>query len=214
MSGKLTKNDLRTIYAHLTSLRPPGPRPLNAEQLVELDKVTGKIQYLIEISRAAPERGELLFSWRVPRDWALTMNEYAYTKGWRKKKIRDAMDVAVRALLPQFPKALTHGSHLRRWLRLTRFSTKRVDDLSIDVLGGKMCVDALVRCGVLEDDDHAHVIREPRWEKTKPGNTHVLVEVFSVVAEHQASPAPADARITQLERPKLGLFTEAILSGR
>lgn len=106
-----------------------------------------------------------------------------------------------------------HGSQQRRWLRATRFSTKVVDDVSVDVVGGKMATDALVRAGVLADDDAKHLIREARMEKTKPGNTHLLLEVFTVVDEQRHSAAPTHATIKQLERTP-GPMTQMMLGGR
>ena len=209
---KLTKGDLRVMAEHLASLRPPGPRPLNAEQLVRLDEVIGKVHHLIASTRAAPERGELVFEWRVPREWALTLNAYAHKKGWAKKKLRNDLDAAVRALLPSFPRALMHGSQQRRWLRATRFSPKVVDDVSVDVVGAKMSTDSLVRCGVLADDDPKHLIREARMERTKPGNTHLLMQVWTVVDEGNAASDPSDATIKQIDRT-LGRMTHAILGG-
>lgn len=210
---KLTKGDLRVMAEHLASLRPPGPRPLTAEQLVRLDEVIAKVHGLIEIARAAPERGELVFEWRVPKEWALTLNVYAQKKGWQKKKLGEAMDDALRTLLPQFPKALLHGSQQRRWLRATRFSTKVVDDVSVDVVGGKMATDALVRAGILADDDAKHLVREARSAKTKPGNTHLLVQIYEVVDEGRGTPEPTHARIQQLERAP-GPMTQMILGAR
>lgn len=212
MTAKLTKLNLRTTIARLESLRPPGPRPLTAEELVEVNALIEKYRALHESVKAAPERGELVFEWRVPREWALTLNAYAHKKGWQKKKLRQELDDAIRALLPQFPKALTHGSQQRRWLRATRLSTKVVDDVSVDVVGAKMSTDALVRCGVLFDDDAKHLIREARSEKTKPGNTHLLMEVFLVTKEGVAPAEPTDTTIKQIERP-LGMMTRAIVGG-
>lgn len=183
MPAKLNKADLRTIYASLARLLPPGSLPKKPEEVVEIDRVRERIAAMIREYAPELERGELVFSWRVPREQALTMNAYSYKKGWAKKKMRGALDAKIRELLPDWPKASLHGAMRRRWVRVTRFSTQRVDDLSIDVLGGKMPVDALVRMGILCDDNEAGAHREPRWEKTQKGNTHVLVEVFEMVPE-------------------------------
>lgn len=210
MSTSLSKADLRLLAEHLASLRPPGPRPLTADQLVVLDVLVSKVHRLIESHREAPERGELVFDWRVPQEWAMTLNAYAGKPGWSKRKIRLAMDDAARKLLSFFPKAELHGAQRKRWARVTRFSARRPDELAVDIVGGKLAIDALSRVGVLCDDNDRWLIREARWEKAKPGDTHVLVEIFEVAAEgvHAAEPKPA--KVKQI-RYDLGPMTKAIL---
>lgn len=183
MTARLNKVDLRTIFTSLTRLLPPQSLPTEPAEVVAIADVRQIIATMIREYAPLPERGDLLFSWRVPREQALTMNAYAHKKGWMKKKMRVELDKQVNELLPTFPRAPLHGAKVRRWLRVTRFSTQRVDDLSIDILGGKMPVDSLVRCGILADDNDAMAFREPRWEKTQRGNAHVLVEVFDMRAE-------------------------------
>lgn len=208
----LTKREYQRLHSHLGRLLPPGGRPLTTEEVVDVGELQSKLERVIEAIRPRVEKGERVLSWRIPRDQAPTMNEYAYMKGWQKTKRRQQLDTELRALLPQFPKAELHGAQHRRWVRVTRFSTQRVDDLSVDVLGGKLPVDSLVRCGVLVDDNEAFMIREPRWESTKRGNTHVLVEVFAVVTEGDTVDGPKDAKVEQI-RHELGPMTRAIVGG-
>lgn len=205
-----SKAELRKIYASLIRLLPPGGRPLNAEELVEVNGLIDKARVMIAASLSAVERGRRVLSWRIPRELAPTMNELGHMKFWRKKKLKLELDDALRTLLPAFPAAPMNGSELRRWLRVTRFSTQRLDELSIDILGGKLPVDSLVRCGVLANDDEAHVRREPRWEKTPRGNTHVLVEVFEIAQEEVREAEPLDARVQQIVRTP-GPMTMALM---
>ncbi len=208
MAARLSKADLRTLHTSLTRLLPPQQLPTEPAEIVAISDVRDVVDQMIREYAPIMERGELVFSWRVPREQALTMNAYAHKKGWMKKKMRAALDAAIVELLPQFPKAEVHGAKLRRWVRVTRFSPQRVDDLSIDVLGGKMPVDALVRCGILADDNDAMAFREPRWEKTARGNTHVLVEVFTMVPEGTREHEEPEAKtITQLPPRKPGPMT-------
>lgn len=207
-----TKAELRTIGVRLASLPSPGPRPLTAEETLEVNALVDKTRAMIAASAAAYERGRLVFSWRVPREQALTLNQYAHMKGWQKKKMRAALDDELRKLLPAFPEALTNGSLVKRWLRVTRFSTQRLDDLSIDSCGGKMPVDALVRCGILADDDEKHAHREPRWEKTPRGNTHCLVEVFLIANEQVPAQEPSTATVQQIVRVP-GIMTAMLKAG-
>ncbi len=206
---RLLKKDLRVIYTSLTRLLPPQQLPTDPAEIVAISDARDLVSVLIREYSPMMERGDLVFSWRVPREQALTMNAYAHKKGWMKKRMRAELDKAVVALLPNYPKALINGAKIRRWLRVTRFSTQRVDDLSIDVLGGKMPVDALVRCGVLADDNDAMAFREPLWEKTARGNTHVLVEVFEMKVEGtHLDDDPKHAEIRQLDARARGLFTK------
>jgi hypothetical protein len=193
---KLNKADLRLIYTSLGRLIPPFGRAPDAAEVVAIGQLRDVVADAIRDFAPVLERGELVFSWRVPREQALTMNAYAHKKGWMKKKMRQELD------------------KVRRWVRVTRFSTQRVDDLSVDILGGKMPVDALVRCGVLSDDNDAMAFREPRWEKTERGNTHVLVEVFTIREETEGheNDDPPDTTIAQIVR-KPGPFTAWLAAG-
>lgn len=207
----LTKLEYQRLHAHLGRLLPPGGRPLNAAELVEVGGLQEKLARIVAELRPAEEKGELVLTWRVPRELALTLNEYAYTKKWVKKKIVAKLDEQLRTLMLTHPKAAMHGSQLRRWVRVTRFSMKQIDELSVDVLGGKMPIDALVRCGVVADDDAKHMIREARWEKTQRGNTHVLVEVWTVTTEGRPVEEPRQAPAPASPQRELGGFTKAIL---
>jgi hypothetical protein len=206
----LTKADLRDLH-RLVSAHQPLSRPVTLEEIVRAGELGNKIAIIVTEMRPTLEKGALVLSWRVPREQALTLNEYAYKKGWAKKKIRAELDAALLALLPAFPKAELHLAQRQRWVRVTRFSTKLVDDVSIDVLGGKMPVDSLVRLGVLADDNAAGVIREPRVERCKPGETHVLVEVFEVTADGKEIAEPVFASAPAAPVRKRGALTRAII---
>ena len=203
---RLTKADLRTIWNALARLLPPGSLPKNPEELVEIERVRSVVGELIKLEQDKPERGARVLSWRIPASHALTMNAYSYKRGWVKKRMRTELDTWLRELIAEIPGAVVYGDHKRRWVRVTRFSPQRVDELSVDVLGGKMAVDALVRVGVLVDDDDAHLIREPVWKKTKKGNTHVLVEVFEVAREAVPDDGPEDAPAPATVKPKRSKF--------
>lgn len=212
MTPILTKSEIRIAITRLLSLAPPGPRALTAAELVEVNDLIEKLRQIGAAQANAPERGRLVFSWRVPREQALTLNQYAHMKGWQKKKMRAALDDAIRKLLPSFPEALTNGSLVKRWLRATRYSPKALDDLSIDSCGGKMPCDGLVRCGVLADDDTKSLHREARYEKCRPGDTHLLLEVFLVATEQVATAEPTFAKVQQVVRVP-GIMTAMLKGG-
>lgn len=71
----------------------------------------------------------------------------------------------------------------RRFVRVTRCSSRRPDDLSPDVIGGKIALDQLVEAGLLGDDSDVWCAREARWEPAKTGEGHVRIEVFELEGE-------------------------------
>lgn len=206
----LTKQDLRSLWSSLSRLLPPASPPKSAEELVEVHRLMGLVAELIKAEQDKPERGARVLVWRVPASHALTMNAYSYKRGWVKKRMRTELDTWLRELIAETPGACVLGNR-RRWVRVTRFSPQRVDELSVDVLGGKMAIDALVRVGVLADDDDRHLIREPLWMKTKRGNTHVLVEVFEVANEAVPIGPPEDGPAPLApEKPKKPKVTDHV----
>lgn len=72
-----------------------------------------------------------------------------------------------------------------------------------------MPVDCLVRSGVLVGDTPAYVRREGLVRKTVRGNTHVLIEVYSVGTVEVPDDGPVDAPVTQVVKKK-GKLTQAI----
>lgn len=205
----LKKAELRTIHQSLQRLQPPGSLPKDPEELVRIEEARVVVARMIEEYRPLPERGALVLTWRVAREHAMTMNEYSGKKGWVKKKIRQELDRQLLALIDPIPGAVIYGKR-RRWVRVTRFSPRKVDEVSADTIGGKCPIDALVRVGVLADDTQALLVREPRWEPTAPGNTHVLVEVFEVTEEgsregEEPPPAPAP-KLPPRRRSKLSTY--------
>lgn len=196
----LTKDDLRQLYADLTRLLPPGGRPLTAEEVVAVNERREKIAKLYELVKDQPERGEKVFEWRVPRDLALTGNAYAGSRGWKKHKDRKLIAMTIQQLLPSFPKALLHGAEKRRWIRGTRFSTKLVDECALDLIGCKLVIDQLKHAGLIHDDSEKFLHREARQEKCKPGQTHLLVELFEMANEQVQTAEPELRPIEQLKR--------------
>jgi hypothetical protein len=212
MVSALTKRDYQRLHAHLGRLLPPGGRPLNAEEILEVGSLQSKIREVIEATRPVVEKGELVLSWRIPRELALTGNAYAGSRGWKKHKDRKLLDGILRELLPAFPKAPLHGAHKRRWIRGTRFSTQKVDECAIDLIGGKLAIDALKRASVIHDDSMAFLIREAMQAKAKRGDTHLLIEVFEITSEGDDVAEPKNVPIAQLRREPAPM-TRAILEG-
>ncbi len=204
-----TKDELAFIHRVMSGL-PLGTVQRTPDVLVRASAVDEKAKVMRAELAAMPERGELVFSWTIPAEWAMTLNEYKGKKHWALKKIKQAMDADVLSKLPKFPRAMLHGAMIQRWVRCTRFSSRAPDEVSIDSIGGKAALDALTRCGVLYDDNQKFAHREPLHVKTKAGNVHALIEVFAI-AEHQvANEGPKDSEVRQIVHTP-GPMTRAIM---
>jgi hypothetical protein len=84
------------------------------------------------------------------------------------------------------------GGH-RRFVRVTRHSSRRPDELACDVLGGKIPLDGLVEAGILGDDSDAWCEREGRWEAAKTGEGFLRIEVYALTGD-AAVPRPVRRR--------------------
>ncbi len=210
-----SKNDLRKIYAHLSSLLPPGAKPLTADQIVEVGALLEATTVLIQSTTGMKERGAKIFEWRLPQKDAPTQNEirgFVFRNPFILKGIEQRIDKDLTKILDAAPGARVQGK-ARRWVRVTRFTvqTKQIDDPNaIDAIGGKCAVDALVRCDVLVNDTQEYCIREGLVMKTKKGNVHLLVEVFEAAEEAVPADPPQDAPIVQRTKRKRGPVAQHI----
>lgn len=163
-----------------------------------------------EIAEVRPEleKGRLVLSWRLPKEWAPSLNSYAFMKGWQRTALRKTLDDSLRREGASGPYPYLDMAKRKRWVRVTRFSTKVIDENSVDVLGGKMPIDALVRGEVLVDDNQEWCVREGACMKTKLGNTHVLVEVFEVTTEGSSVAPPQDAPAPKAPERKKRIIDE------
>lgn len=214
----LTKQDFRVAVTRLESLYAPGPRPLTAEESVEVSALVGKLRAMAAVAATALVRGAKVLEWRIPNVQAPTLNQYAFMKNWQRKNLRKVLDEELLKLVARSPGAIVHGDKTQRWVRVTRFTTvpASVDSIDPDGLGGKMALDSLVRLGVLVDDAPALCRREGLARKTKMGNTHVLVEVFAMADEEVPDDGPNDAIVVQPQRKTKkakGFMTKAIIGG-
>lgn len=207
-----TKNDLRLIFQHLSSLLPPGAKPLTTEQVVEVGDLLAKTKTEIATSLGAIERGAKVFEWRVPTELAPTMNSWGFMKTWQRARTRRELEASLHAAIAAVPNAKVPGAERMRWVRVTRFTpnAKLVDEAAVDSIGGKMPIDVLVSSGVVAGDSPKYLRREARCEVTKRGNTHVLVEVFDVAHDEVATPLATDAQVEQVERT-FGTMTQEVL---
>ena len=66
----------------------------------------------------------------------------------------------------------------RRIIEVVRHSSQEVDELAVDILGGKLVVDRLIWAGVIAGDDRTKLVRMPRWVRCAPGNGKLEVRVY------------------------------------
>lgn len=210
------KTEIRQIRVHLARLLPPGGRPPNAEEVVEIGTLLQRADELIAANVGAVERGRKVFEWRLPQKDAPTQNEirgFAFRNPFILSSISKRVDKALNELLAVTPGGRVHG-RAKRWIRVTRFTTQpnQIDDPSaIDALGGKCAVDALVRCGVLVDDTPTFCRREGHVAKTVKGNVHLLVEVFETAEEQVPDPGPVDAPVEQRKKRQRGKLAQHVV---
>jgi hypothetical protein len=217
MTPAFTKDELRKLFGFCSSLMPPGPRPLTAEQLVDLDAILAKTGDLIRSNAGLLARGAKVLEWRLHGKDAPTQNEIrglAYSNPFALKGKEQRLDTILAAVIAATPGAVVHGNTTRRWVRVTRFSPQQVDDpTAVDSIGGKMPVDALVRAGVLIDDSETFCRREGGSAKTKPKNVNVLVEVFEMAEDEVPDPGPIDAIMPPRKPARRGAITRAVIDG-
>ena len=132
-----------------------------------------------------------------------TLNQYRDLPRFAKMAAAKEIDARIAAALPLHPAAhwggrrelVKHGKQTRRTsvggsrrhVRVTRFSSRQPDEISIDAAGAKIALDRLVAADVLGGDSKAWIEREARWERAKPGRGFLRIEVFDL--DHASTPA-------------------------
>jgi hypothetical protein len=128
-----------------------------------------------------------------------TMNAYGSMPKWKRSLVYKALDSRISASLlsGRWPrksavKAATHKLSVkkkkvittvtkgeRRAVVVTRHSSRRPDEMSVDVIGGKVPIDRLVQAQVLAGDSRKWLERVAQWEPAKPGEGKLVIEVFA-----------------------------------
>lgn len=132
------------------------------------------------------------------------LNEYAAMDPWTLKLAREELDRRIERAktrcpawdcgserkitleqvhrgrrVTKVPKLHVTGGR-RRIAVVTRWSSREVDELAVDILGGKLIVDRLIWAGVLAGDSRKLLGRIPRWERSKPGEGRLEIAVHEV----------------------------------
>lgn len=182
----LSRVELRLIYEKLT-LHPTG---VNVETLDKLRRMLAE--------RAGADFGDRVFELvlplsvkrgpsprtgkdRKPMVLAPTLNQYDSMQPFEQKRMREQVDLRIMAELKAWPRALLRGESRRRGVRVVRRSASPCDEMSVDVLGGKIPIDRLVKAGVLRGDSMNDLVREALWQPAPPGEGTLTVTIFELV---------------------------------
>jgi hypothetical protein len=135
---------------------------------------------------------------------APSLNEYAGVAPWMLKLARAELDKRIRERCGHHPacdcgsvrkvelKIVKHRKRTskveklevfggrRRIIEVVRHSSREVDELAVDILGGKLVVDRLIWAGVIAGDQRKHIVRVPRWVQCKPGDGKLDVRVYEM----------------------------------
>jgi hypothetical protein len=133
---------------------------------------------------------------------APSLNEYAGMAPWMLLLARAELDRLIRERCGYHPtcdcgsvrnvvvKSVKRGERIanveklevsggrRRIIEVVRHSSQEVDELAVDILGGKLVVDRLIWAGVIAGDNRAQLVRLPRWVRCAPGNGKLEVRVY------------------------------------
>lgn len=135
---------------------------------------------------------------------APSLNEYAGMAPWMLKIARAELDNRIRERCGHHPAydcgsvrsvhivKVKHGKRTtkvekldvsggrQRIIEIVRHSSREVDELAVDILGGKLVVDRLIWAGVIAGDQRKHIVRVPRWVRAKPEEGKLEVRVYEM----------------------------------
>lgn len=186
--SELRVTDLRTIHALLNASADRERDDLQLKIRREIARRSGEVEFgekVFELVLPLNEKGIVTTGKNagkeVKRSLAPTLNEYGQMEPWQRKKLAEDLDKHIKAALASWPKALLLHQPRRRGVRVTRASQRTPDEISVDVIGGKMPIDRLVQASILAGDQRQHLEREPVWKLAKAGRGSFTVEVFEIV---------------------------------
>lgn len=179
----LTIAELKALHSLTITISVPG-----------LATLPDKLAMMIAERAGSPTRGPVVFEIRIPLDdtrqtakgpvtrhLAPTLNAYGSMKPWQRAILYKALDARIMAELHRWPLAIQRAVRLRRAAVVTRFSSRRPDEIGVDVLGGKVPIDRLVQAGILRGDSAKDLDREAHWQPAKPGQGSLLITVHDLV---------------------------------
>lgn len=114
----------------------------------------------------------------VTRPIAPRLNEYGSMPTWQRAALYKDLDLRIMAELARWPASLLRGNLRPRAVVVTRYSSVQPDEITVDVIGGKVPIDRMVHAGILRGDNVADLQREARWKQSPPGEGALVIEVF------------------------------------
>lgn len=143
---------------------------------------------------------DLVFMLELPLELAPVLNSYstmAVKKRARLRKNIDAVVIQAKQSWRTWPMGIkkhTTGKVVRgklqtkttvtggrkRSIRVTRYSSRKPDEISADIIGGKIAIDRLVQAEILRDDSSEWLKREAYWQQVPRGQGKVVIEVFEI----------------------------------
>ena len=122
---------------------------------------------------------------------SLSEDEYAAAKREARR-----LGISLAELLRRSLRTLLPVNDVNPWMRYAGMvetgdpsSSRRIDDVSVDVVGGKIPVDRLVQAEILVGDSAKWLEREAAWEPCEPGEGRVIVEVYDLPASLATPPS-------------------------
>lgn len=125
--------------------------------------------------------GGMVFEMELPLNLAPSMNVYSSLEGWQRDKLRNSIDWHIVAAVSNWRgSVLPVGAIRKRLVLVTRHSSSRIDEISVDVAGGKAAIDRLVLARVLAGDSAKFLTRRAAWKQAPPGKGSFNVRVFEL----------------------------------
>jgi hypothetical protein len=191
----LTRQELRLMYVHLDG-RPGADVEALREKLRRMiaeragERAWGPKVFAIAMPLHTPRlltKGKRAGTY-VDDPLAPTLNVYGSMKIWQRAALYKAIDLRILAEIARWPRARVGVEAGRRAVRVVRYSSAQPDEITVDVLGGKIAVDRLVQAGILAGDAAKDLEREAAWIQAPPGHGRLTVEVFELLEPGVAPP--------------------------
>ncbi|NUO50700.1 MAG: hypothetical protein HOV80_17760 [Polyangiaceae bacterium] len=144
--------------------------------------------------------GPQVFFLQLPLELAPSLNVFARMPWFKRHEMHATVDGFVRSAMSFWPQwhagfeleayvkktkkgtrpAVRRKGGRRRGVVVTRNSVRPVDEISVDILGGKLPLDRLVQAGVLRDDNAKWCERRPQWVPAHPKQGFLTVAVYEL----------------------------------
>lgn len=206
----LNRTDLRMLTQVIDAcINGTKPRPDVAREYTEKELDDLRLRVRLAFAELGPEWGHKVLEWRFPlyrlhtlvrgknkgkvrkKVLAPRLNEYASMQVFARAELYETLDFMILEATKAWPAAALVDHPRPRAVRVTRFSSRKPDEISVDSIGGKIPLDRLVQAGVLMGDNSKQLQREAIWFPALPTAGEMLIEVFELRATVVQENAPA-----------------------